>query len=57
MPDTELPMADIAWPPLDEEPIRERYGVLQPIAPYPVDELGVGLGGAAAEQDELAKRA
>jgi polyphosphate kinase 2 len=57
VPDTELPMADIAWPPLEDEPMRERYGVLQPIAPYPVEELGVARGGAPEEQDELANRA
>src|SRR5690348_4122269 len=31
VPDTELPIADIDWPPLDDEPLKERYGVLQPI--------------------------
>ena len=34
IPDTELPMADIAWPPLDHEPLKEHYGVLKPIEPY-----------------------
>src|SRR5215213_7094941 len=34
VPDTELPLADIPWPPLSHEPLRERYGVLQPIASY-----------------------
>ncbi|HJU76712.1 MAG TPA: polyphosphate kinase 2 [Sphingomicrobium sp.] len=38
VPDTELPLADIDWPPLDHEPLKERYGTLQPIAPYPVAE-------------------
>jgi polyphosphate kinase len=36
VPDTELPLAEIAWPPLGHEPLRERYGVLQPIADYPI---------------------
>lgn len=31
VPDTDLPLAEIAWPPLDHEPLKERYGVLQPI--------------------------
>jgi polyphosphate kinase 2 len=34
VPDTELPLADIPWPPLDHEPLEERYGVLQPIPAY-----------------------
>ena len=34
LPDTKLPDADIAWPPLPAEPGRERFGKLQPIAPY-----------------------
>ena len=38
VPDTELPMADIPWPPLDQAPLEERYGVLRPIAPYPIPE-------------------
>jgi polyphosphate kinase 2 len=36
VPDTELPLADIPWPRLDQEPLKERYGVLQPIRNYPV---------------------
>jgi polyphosphate kinase len=36
VPDTELPLAEIAWPPLGHEPLRERYGVLQPIGDYPI---------------------
>jgi polyphosphate kinase 2 len=34
IPDTELPIADIPWPPLKEQLRKERFGVLQPIAPY-----------------------
>jgi polyphosphate kinase len=34
IPDTELPLADIPWPPLEHEPLKERYGVLEPIKPY-----------------------
>src|SRR5437868_5823555 len=37
VPDVELPLADIDWPPLDHEAQNERYGVLQPIPNYPVD--------------------
>src|SRR6266550_4582589 len=36
VPDTDLPLDDIPWPPLDHKPFKERYGVLQPIAKYPV---------------------
>ena len=36
VPDTELPLADIDWPPLDHEPSKEHYGVLHPIPNYPV---------------------
>ena len=37
VPDTELPLADIDWPPLGDEALQERYGVLQPIPNYAVD--------------------
>jgi len=37
VPDTELPLAEIPWPPLQKEPSKEHYGVLQPISSYPVD--------------------
>jgi polyphosphate kinase 2 (PPK2 family) len=36
IPDTELPLADIPWPPLERAPLKERYGVLQPLRPYAV---------------------
>jgi polyphosphate kinase len=36
VPDTELPLADIPWPPLGHKPLEERYNVLQPISNYPV---------------------
>jgi polyphosphate kinase len=36
VPDTELPPADIPWPPLPSLPLKERYGVLQPIPSYRV---------------------
>jgi polyphosphate kinase 2 len=38
VPDTELPLDDIPWPPLPHEPSKERYTVLEPIASYPVPE-------------------
>jgi polyphosphate kinase 2 len=38
VPDTELPMADIPWPPLEHAPLEERYGVLRPFAAYPIPE-------------------
>ena len=34
VPDTDLPLADIPWPPLEHKPERERYGVLEPIPSY-----------------------
>ena len=34
LPDTRLPVADIPWPPLADEPSRERYGVLPPIKAF-----------------------
>ena len=36
VPDTDLPLADIPWPPLDHPPHKERYGVLEPIPAYKV---------------------
>lgn len=36
VPDTELPLAEISWPPLEDAPSREHYGVLRPLSPYPV---------------------
>jgi polyphosphate kinase 2 len=38
VPDTELPLDDIPWPPLPHEPSKERYGVLKPIPNYPVED-------------------
>ena len=31
VPDTDLPLPEIPWPPLGHEPLKEEYGVLQPI--------------------------
>ncbi|HEX6071728.1 MAG TPA: polyphosphate kinase 2 [Sphingomicrobium sp.] len=36
LPDTELPLADIPWPALAHEPLRERFGVLEPIANFEI---------------------
>jgi len=36
VPDTELPLADIPWPPLEHKPLKERYGVLKPISSYSI---------------------
>ena len=36
VPDTELPLADIAWPKLGHPPSEERFGVLKPIPSYRV---------------------
>jgi polyphosphate kinase 2 len=37
VPDTDLPRKEIDWPPLKGKPLKERYGVLQPITAYPVE--------------------
>jgi polyphosphate kinase 2 len=34
IPDTELPLEEIPWPPLPHEPLKERYTVLEPIPSY-----------------------
>ena len=36
VPDTELPLADIPWPPLSHTPRKEHFGVLKPLPDYPV---------------------
>ena len=43
IPDTELPLKDIAWPLLPGPPGKERYGLLEPIANYQ-DPAGSGSG-------------
>jgi polyphosphate kinase 2 len=48
MPDTELPLADIPWPELAHEPLRERFEVLQPIPSFEVPQH------AFAEQRDFA---
>jgi len=40
LPDTHLPVPEIEWPPLDHAPKKERFGVLQPIASFPVEQKG-----------------
>lgn len=37
LPDTECDPAEFEFPGLDHEPLAETYGVLQPIADYPID--------------------
>jgi len=40
VPDTELPLAEVDWPPLSHEPSKERYTVLEPITPFKLpDEI------------------
>jgi polyphosphate kinase 2 len=36
VPDTELPLAEIPWPPLAHKPLKEKFGVIKPISSYPV---------------------
>jgi polyphosphate kinase 2 len=38
VPDTELPLDEIAWPPLRHEPSKERFTVLEPIPSYAAAE-------------------
>ncbi|HZC38109.1 MAG TPA: polyphosphate kinase 2 [Sphingomicrobium sp.] len=40
VPDTDLPLADIPWPPLDHQPLKEHYGVLKPIRNYQAPKKG-----------------
>jgi polyphosphate kinase 2 len=44
IPDTELPLKDIPWPPLPGPPGKERYGVLHPIANYEAPVAGGAQG-------------
>jgi len=40
VPDTNLPLAEVDWPPLDHEPSKERYQVIEPITPFKLpDEI------------------
>ncbi|QDH70722.1 polyphosphate kinase 2 [Marilutibacter alkalisoli] len=34
LPDREVPMSEIEYPPLEREPLKERYGVLKPLEDY-----------------------
>ena len=36
LPDTELPLAEIPWPPLKGQPLKERFGVLEPLPKFEV---------------------
>jgi len=38
LPDTELPLPEVAWPALAHEPLKERYGVLEPIPNFEIPE-------------------
>jgi polyphosphate kinase 2 len=40
VPDTELPLDEIPWPPLPHEPLKERFEVLKPIPNYVAPEEG-----------------
>ena len=48
VPDTQLPLADIPWPPLAHEPLKERFGVLEPI---PSIEIPVGVEAFAQRRE------
>jgi polyphosphate kinase 2 (PPK2 family) len=38
LPDTRIPDEPLDWPALDHEPLHEEYGVLQPIAAFPLED-------------------
>ncbi len=38
IPDTELPLAEVSWPPLGRKPSKERFAVIEPIADFPIKE-------------------
>ena len=38
LPDTSVPLEDIAWPPLPHKPKKEHFGVLDPIAPFKIKD-------------------
>jgi len=38
IPDTELPLAEVPWPPLGHKPAKERFGVIKPIADFSIKE-------------------
>jgi len=38
LPDTKVPDETLDWPTLDHPPLTERFGMLQPISPYPVEK-------------------
>jgi polyphosphate kinase 2 (PPK2 family) len=44
IPDTELPLPEIDWPPLSHAPAQEQFDILRPIAPFslPKDETNEG---------------
>ncbi|MES2136021.1 MAG: hypothetical protein V4502_03025, partial [Pseudomonadota bacterium] len=52
VPDTELPLAEIPWPPLAKAPLKERFGVLQPITNYriPKTKTQTKTGAAPAKR-------
>lgn len=52
VPDTNLPLADVPWPKLDRKPIKERFGVLEPIPNYPVEQRKEGHKHNHKREDE-----
>jgi hypothetical protein len=42
VPDVDLPLAEIEWPPLGHEPLEESYSVLRPILSFPVGDQDGG---------------
>jgi polyphosphate kinase 2 len=55
VPDTELPLAEIPWPPLEREPSKEHYGVLEPIPDYRIPKRKQGQQQQGQHQHERHK--
>ena len=52
LPDTKLPMEDIPWPPLDGEPRKERFKLLQPLPSFDPDAPPEAAATADADDDK-----
>ena len=60
LPDTKLPIENIPWPPLDHEPIEERYGVTETdrsrtagrTGAISLSSLCIGWGGRPCEHQD-----
>ena len=37
LPDTRCPEEKVAWPPLDHQPLEEKFGAVKPVRDFPID--------------------